>query len=188
MMAVAHAVQDKALFARVRREIDGVCEGNPLPALDQNKLTSHTLLSAIYAETLRMYVTVFIPVVPLHGDLNLGKWRVPKASMGLINAAIAHRNEEVWNTKDGLHPVDTFWAERFIIDPQDPTSGPFRPECRDRSLSTPGRGQVKAREGEPYFSLHNLEGSWIPYGGEYISTINISIPGDVCVCFFLLFG
>ncbi|KAI9897397.1 hypothetical protein N3K66_007253 [Trichothecium roseum] len=166
MMAVAHAVRDKTLHARLRDEVDGLCDGRPLPAVNQKSFTNHTLLSAMYAETLRLYITVFIPVVPLHGELDLGKWRVPQSSMGMINAAIAHRNEDVWNTKGGLHPVDTFWAERFIIDPQNATSGPFRPECRDRCADSREQVNVKAPGGgEPYFSLRGLEGSWIPYGG-----------------------
>ncbi|KEY72657.1 hypothetical protein S7711_09157 [Stachybotrys chartarum IBT 7711] len=158
LMATIHVLQDQALQSRVRKGVNDLCGERPLSHVHIKELTTQTLLSAVYAETLRMYVTVFVPVVPLHGVLDLGKWRIPQGSYGLMNAGVAHKNKDVWNTRAGAHPVDSFWADRFIIDPADPLSGPVRPESRDKY------GMV-VKGDEPFCASEGLEGFWIPYGG-----------------------
>lgn len=47
------------------------CDDHETMSIEQ--LLSNDLLSSIYAETLRLHIISFIPVVPMHGDLKLGK-------------------------------------------------------------------------------------------------------------------
>lgn len=76
-------------------------------------------------------------------------------------------NPEIWNagTPDDPHPLDRFWADRFLVYPDDPSSGPSR-----RDLSTTAKLQRKSdsgfkRETGPRFSMDGVTGGWIPYGG-----------------------
>ncbi|KAJ8117113.1 hypothetical protein ONZ43_g4285 [Nemania bipapillata] len=132
MMASFHVLNDPSLLRRVRDEII-TTYGNTCPMhLDAKQLSSSALLSSIYAETLRLHTTAFIPVVPMHGDLPLGKWLIPK---------------------------DSFWADRFIIDPADPQSGPINPKTS--TVAVPSSHDTD----KPYFTLKGLEGAWVPYGG-----------------------
>ncbi|KAG8425926.1 hypothetical protein J3459_008620 [Metarhizium acridum] len=162
MMAIIHTLQDVSLHKRLRGDLEELCGGESFQDVHHKAFTGHILLSAIYAETLRLHVSVFVPVLPLHGELDLGRWRIPQASWGFINAGVAHHNKDVWNTKGGLYPVDSFWADRFIVDPADPSSGPLRQGNRyqhDLSHDDDSHGS------RPRFSLEGLEGSWIPFGG-----------------------
>jgi cytochrome P450 len=165
LMALLHVVQDKELQERVRRRVDDIAGSTPLTEIPSRHLTSDALLSGIFAETLRLYVTVFVPVINMHGDLDLGRWRIPQGSYGLMNAGIAQRNEDVWNTRQGAHPVDSFWADRFIVDPADPESGPVRPEARQKYGAASSAGAEADVPDKPYFSTEGLDGSWIPFGG-----------------------
>lgn len=165
MMAAIHVIQDNALLKRVRQELDDSFIGKQISDIDTKSLSRCHLLNSIYAETLRLYITVFVPIIPLHGQLSVGRWRVPKGSLGAVNAAISHMDENIWNTESGRHPVQSFWAERFLVYPTDPSSGPVKPEHRaDR-----GEKLGKGSEDGAYFSTEGLDGSWIPYGGKFSS-------------------
>jgi hypothetical protein len=163
-MAALHVLQDRALKRRVRGELQNMCSEATLSTLASKELTHNVLLSSIYAETCRKYITVFIPVIPRYGDLDLGRWRTPQSSYGLINSAVAQMNPDVWNDREGAYPVDSFWADRFIVDPSDPLSGPVRPENRAKYGVKPGDAT------QPYFSTEGLEGSWIPFGGNSVAS------------------
>jgi hypothetical protein len=107
----------------------------------------------------------------------------------MVNTYASHMDEGFWNTRGGKYPVDSFWAERFIIDPEDAGSGPVRGDVQVQgykkpvappSVSVPSsgaggdsggeKGQVQSEGKEkqdPFFSVQGLEGAWIPYGGGY---------------------
>lgn len=105
----------------------------------------------------------------------------------MVNTYASHMDEGFWNTRGGKHPVDKFWAERFIIDPADVGSGPVRRDVHVEGYKrpvAPGSAQAPTAEGgdggekrevgggekekqEPFFSVRGLEGAWIPYGGGY---------------------
>lgn len=74
-------------------------------------------------------------------------------------------NKEYWNagTSGDPHPLDTFWAERFMVYPDDPDSGPLRKERRLGDKSTPSKEEGKSNE--PYFSLKGLKDVYTPFGG-----------------------
>ena len=102
-----------------------------------------------------------------------------------MSSRTAALNPSVWNagTATDRHPLDMFWAERFLVYPNDLTSGPLRDgKChadKATNLSQPQTDIVQRGEspscssydsptGErplPKFSMDALSGAWIPYGG-----------------------
>lgn len=158
-MAVFHIFRDPALLQRVRAEVDEYFpHSSSLDDINYKELWQLPLLSSIQAEVLRLYVDVLLIFSSPHEDTFLGRWRLPRGKKALVSTSIAHRDEAVWNTKEGLHPLDTFWADRFIIDPLDPSMGPLK---QGMDL-----GHDKEHHSKPFFSTQGLDGSWIPFGGK----------------------
>lgn len=79
--------------------------------------------------------------------------------MSIISPALLHQDESFWNTKGDLYPVNTFWADRFLVYPGDPESGPIRPECRKQNVDN-------GSDSEPYYSTEGLKSSWLPFGSK----------------------
>ncbi|KAK0710024.1 cytochrome P450 [Lasiosphaeria miniovina] len=158
MMMASHIFRDPVLLQRVRSELEeqhdfSLDSPETETTIDFKRLWKLPLLCSCYAETLRLHVEVLLMFSSPHSDVSLGKWRLPRTKIALVNTVIAHMDEAVWNTKGGLYPLNTFWADRFIVDPADPSSGPVRPECKPIIRK------------KPWFSTDGLDGSWIPYGG-----------------------
>lgn len=133
----------------------------PAADLDHKEVVKEPLLSSVYAETLRVYVNVYAVVTSPHEDVRLGQYFLPKKTLAVMNSAISHMDTEFWNTQGQRHPVQSFWAERFLVDPKNPSSGPVRPECRSMKP-----GVSSAQEAGSYFTTQDLDGSWYPYGGK----------------------
>jgi hypothetical protein len=80
-------------------------------------------------------------------------------------------NPNVWNagTSENLRPLDTFWADRFLIYPNDPKSGPLRKEyATEDEVLRDGKHPVgieNSSGNSPVFSMDGVGGGWIPYGG-----------------------
>ena len=176
-MAAWHIFRDPVLLARVRSELDEHLgphtTNNNNNGIDLQKLLKIPLLLSIYAETLRLYIKTYVIVSSQTTDVDLGRWRLPRGTMGLLNSTISHRDAEFWNTNgpDGTHhPVDTFWADRFLVDPRDAFSGPINPAMRDQVGEGRGRfGGEKLKDGKPFFFTEGLKASWFPYGGMFSS-------------------
>lgn len=113
----------------------------------------------MYAETLRFGVQIHIPRNAPHHELEVGGVRIQKNKLVMANTWLAHMDEAVWNTKGGEMPLDEFCAERFLVDPEDPSSGP----SKERVSTTPNQ---KAKNDGVRFSTDGLEGGWIPFGGR----------------------
>ncbi|KAF2267291.1 cytochrome P450 [Lojkania enalia] len=160
MLSVYHVFRDPSLLARVRQTLKDSFGDRPVSEIDANELILDPLLSSIQAETLRLYVNVCVMVSSPHTNVSLGRWWMPKGAVGLVSSGITHMDQNFWNTKDGAHPVGSFWADRFINDPRDPSSGPVSSNVQDHSI----RYNTKI-DGKPSFSLQGLEASWMPYGG-----------------------
>lgn len=122
--------------------------------LSFKELESIPLLNSLYAETLRYGVQIHIPRTAPHRPIRLGGITIPEDKLIIANTWLSHTDEDVWNTKGGKHPLNEFWAERFLVDPNDETSGPVK----HHNLQKPDTK-------DPYFSLDGLDGAWIPYGG-----------------------
>lgn len=169
MLSAFHIFKDPVLLQRVRDDLETSFGSQHLLDIDPIKFAKQSLLSSIYAETLRLYVKTYFMVSSPHTDVHLGRWRLPKGRIGLMNAGISHMDEAFWNEYGGEHPVTSFWADRFMIDPSDPQSGPVAPHVRESPEWVEPRREndenAQMSEG-PFFSMYGTEGSWYPYGGE----------------------
>ena len=165
--------RDPDLLARVEKEI-GACRISSTEtheaSLDINKLCSQPLLQSIYAETLRLRVALFVTRTPEHEDFNLGEWKLPAKTAIALSSRTAAMNPSIWNagTFENPKPLHTFWADRFLIYPNDPSSGPLRKDLADEKI-LPRHGRSTTvetlSETESTFSMDGVAGGWIPYGG-----------------------
>lgn len=164
-MANIHIFRSKSLLSRLRLSLADKTHISPANALSNiESLQKLPLLNSVYAEILRHYSQAYVTRCSPHNDVSLGKWTLPRNQVAMVSTYTAHHSEEYWNTKDGQHPVSDFWAERFLIDPKDPMSGPLRTD-----IEIPFRKAPKdlKPDDEPVFSTQGLDGIWIPYGGGY---------------------
>ena len=154
---------DPSLLSRVRSEVETcTCQTDAgYTRFDIERLCKKPLLQSIYAEALRLYIAAFIMRSPEREDMKINEWTFPKGEIVLVATTPAHMDETIWNTgRDNEHPLNQFWADRFLIYPKDPHSGPRKRIGVEENL--------KYREGDsPVFTLDDLGGSWIPYGGGF---------------------
>lgn len=175
---ILELIRDRTLLSRVRNEVDdAMLPGTPdnlsLPKFDLAKLCSGQLLQSSYAETLRLYMAVGLMRIPSHKDYILGKWRFPQDQLIIMSSRTAHHNQEIWNTgtQERPHPLNTFWADRFLIYPNDPTSGPLKktPDANGTATTSADQNGEHNNQWEeqnkPRFSMEGLAGTWVPYGG-----------------------
>jgi cytochrome P450 len=155
---------DPALEARIRKEFSSalIAPANPshVPVFDINKLCSGPLCQSIYAETLRIRVQVTVQRIAVQ-DINFCGWAIKKDSLISIGSNNEAMDKRIWNTGSDAdpHSLGEFWADRFLIYPNDPTSGPLKPR---EAVDIPEKVDDK---GEPRFSLEGLANSWIPFSG-----------------------
>ncbi|KAF1941001.1 cytochrome P450 [Clathrospora elynae] len=130
-------ISSTPLLAEVRAEVSKAVIDNATSKFDNSKLLSSPLLQSIYAETLRMYVAVMM-VRETTKECHLGDWTVPKKQSLVVCSYTEHMDARHWNTgtEQDPHPVDQFWAKRFL---QDTDSGPV-------------------------FSVSEMGGKFLPYG------------------------
>jgi cytochrome P450 len=160
------------LLSKTRAEIALATSGK---SLDVPKLLSQPLFQSIYSEELRMRAAVAIQRVPVIDNFSIGPWKFPRDQMILASSWHEHRDKSVWNEgpADGvIHPVEEFWAERFLVYPNDPTSGPRKPESKSKSKIrfTGDKEKVESEtseqpEDKPVFTIDPVQGSYVPYGG-----------------------
>lgn len=101
-----------------------------------------------------------IPRVVIGEDFQLGAWSIPEGSIVGLPTRSGAMNKDVWNDS---HPIETFWAERFLIYPDDPRSGPLRkPEAP--SPSKDQKPTVSPSPPAPVFSLKGLKAVYTPFG------------------------
>lgn len=173
MLACLEIFKDPVLLARVRQSILSALESREELRFDVKKLETNPILQSVYAEILRLHTQAYVARLSPHSDLLINGWKLPRNQISIIASYTAHMDTNVWNTKNGLYPLDTFWADRFLIHPDDPTSGPL---CLEAHLAQQAKDKVSSetittttpttKSGEPYFSMAGLDGSWVPYGGE----------------------
>ncbi|CAE7194177.1 hypothetical protein P3342_009588 [Pyrenophora teres f. teres] len=161
MMTTLHLFKDTNLLSRVRTSLeDTVSSDENGIEVAMDKLLSKDLLQSVYAETLRLYVQSYITRCSPHEDVPVGSWWLPRNEVSMVASYTSHMNTDLWNTREGKHPVTDFWAERFLLDPNDDQSGP---------LKRTGEEKVPAKAGDVgvHFSNKGLGGAWIPYGGGF---------------------
>lgn len=136
-----------------------------MDGLNMPKLLTNPLLQSIYSEELRLRNGVIIQRVPVVNNFKIGSWKFPKGNMILASSWHEQRDRSVWNegpVNGEFHSVEDFWAERFIVYPNDPNSGPAKPG-RDSKLKS--KTSIKDGDNRPRFTIDSVTGSYIPYGG-----------------------
>ncbi|RAL05357.1 cytochrome P450 [Aspergillus ibericus CBS 121593] len=158
MTLCTHMYSDSSLVEELRSVLRHCLQpGTESLQLDMEKIGKQPLLLSMYAETLRFGVQIHIPRCSPHQPLALGGETIQSNKLVLINTALAHTDEEVWNTKDGQYPLDTFWARRFLIDPADPGSGPLKPSSSSSSFAK-DRQPTDSKTSREDFTVQGLEG------------------------------
>ncbi len=164
--------RDPALLSRVQKEIEACRNTSPAsnqPSLDINRLCSQPLLQSIYAETLRLRVALMVTRTPEQEEFKVGEWTFPPGRVIVLSSRSGAMNPNVWNagTPEDPHPLDAFWADRFLIYPNDPMSGPLRKDPMNIKNHRLSRltSEEKLAETGPSFSMEGVAGGWIPYGG-----------------------
>ncbi|KAK5993560.1 Cytochrome P450 monooxygenase calL-like protein [Cladobotryum mycophilum] len=153
---VLEIFRDAKLLAKVREEVES-CRTTTGSGFDINLLLEKPLLQSIYSEVLRLRVHMLIPRIPHYEDLHINEWVIPMGKMLVISSTVAHMDGEVWNAgANNEHPLDTFWAERFLKYENIPGSGPRKSDIK---------GPRGANPGKAVYAIEDVEGSWIPYGG-----------------------
>ncbi|KAJ5715984.1 uncharacterized protein N7483_013165 [Penicillium malachiteum] len=145
---VIEIFQDPSLIERVRDEVKPCENGDSETIFDIDKLLQSPLLHASTKE-----------IQPEHTGL-----AHPHGKTLLMSSTPAHMDTEAWNTGvNNEHPLDSFWAERFIKVANDEQSGPKK--CTRQTASTSADSKCSHDTSNSIFAIDDVEGSWIPYGG-----------------------
>lgn len=140
-----------------------------------DSLCSIPLLQSMYAETLRLYTSLFSLRSASHASFTFCDFKIPKDELVAVDSRVAAMDSNAWNTgtltadADTPHPLNRFWAERFLVFPDDPTSGPLRvdPAAKAQMPVPESSAAPHSHNGKasPRFSMDGLAGAWVPYGG-----------------------
>ncbi len=165
MWCALEIFKDSSLLSRTRAELEDICLPN---ALSEAHFSSQTLVGlplfqSIYAETLRLRVRAYAARYTDRSELQLNEWTFPRKSIILVSTTPAHMDSSVWNTRNGDYPVNVFWADRFLIYPNDPLSGPMTRKATGED--SPPSSLLPGATTVPKFSLSGTNGIWLPYGG-----------------------
>ncbi|KAM5349734.1 hypothetical protein ACJ41O_006239 [Fusarium nematophilum] len=140
-------------------------------SFDIDRLCSGPLLNSIYCETLRVRVAAPVGRASLIPNLNFGRWRM-KQGVGMLSTSwTGGHDADFWNVGQTMpngsveHPVDSFWAERFLRYQDDPTSGPVRKA--GVKFTTSGKTPKRTPEDDRNARVvtEGTQGYWYPYGG-----------------------
>lgn len=159
---------DDNIKDRLMAEIEPTFTASSM-SFDKDRLFSGPLLNAIYCETLRLRVAAPVGRTSLIPGLKFGKWKLKQGVTMLSTSWIGGHDPKFWNTgrefPDGSveHPVGSFWAERFLQYPDDPSSGPVR----NPSVKSPPRTKRRTPEDDRNAQVvtEGTQGYWYPYGG-----------------------
>ncbi|KAK0610579.1 cytochrome P450 [Bombardia bombarda] len=164
MWTLLGILQDPSVTARVLAEVLP-CFDDSTGRLDPAKLYSQPLLTSAYMEALRMSSATTAARAPLSPNITLAGWTMERPATLLSLSWFAHHDDGFWNSDD--HPLDTFWAERFLEYPDDPASGPIRKTTGD--FGTKPTTTTRERSGEDDKTAKvvtsGIQGFYYPYGG-----------------------
>ena len=103
-------------------------------------------------------------------NFKISSWFVKPGKTMLICPYLSHRDDAVWNTGRTLpngqqeHPLNNFWAERFLEYPNDPLSGPTK-KTADLDKLPAAEANIPHNDKEAKFTLDELKGIYFPFGG-----------------------
>ena len=174
-------VLSKDLFDDAVKEVSSATRAseNP-PRFDQKRLLNSPLLQSIYAETLRMYVSVLM-LRKTRQESQLGGWVIPKSQHIAVCNYSEHMNEKLWNPEGSadMHPVGEFWGRRFLTfsDAKGMVEEPAPTES----------SELNQRAHAPRFSSEGLSCKWFPFGfGERVCPGRAFAKHQMLVAFALL--
>ncbi|RGP80721.1 7-alpha-hydroxycholest-4-en-3-one 12-alpha-hydroxylase [Fusarium longipes] len=159
---------DKNLTDRIIAEIEPSFHEKSL-SFDADRLYSGPLLNSVYLEVLRVRVAAPVGRSSLIPNLKLGKWPIKQGVNMLSTSWYGGRDPDFWNTGSTLpdgsdeHPVNSFWAERFLKYDDDPASGPVR----RTEIKTAPRNTKRTPEDDKNARVvtEGTQGYFYPYGG-----------------------
>lgn len=156
--------------------------------LDMSRILANPLLQSTYSEELRLRNGVIIQRVPAVDTSTIGPWKFSKGKKKSSHLLVTEkRDRSVWNEGpvNGvlLHSVEDFWAERFIVYPNEPNSGP-RKHGRN---SKPRAKTVSEEVGSPKFSTDSVTGAYIHFGGGLNICPGRSYAGQEVIGAFAMF-
>ncbi|OHE96909.1 hypothetical protein CORC01_07876 [Colletotrichum orchidophilum] len=166
---ILHTLLDQSLAARLRREL-GIRDKGEATPVDCTALSSAPLLNSVYRETLRLHVAGAIgrksvgAGLRLHGDSFSA---LPSGTTALSANWLGGLDGSIWNTGRTIngvteHSLESFWAERFLEYPDDPSSGPLRGASHSHGVAAKHvRDDSKAKLSNP----SALRGHFFPFGG-----------------------
>ncbi|KAK1476661.1 hypothetical protein CTAM01_15389 [Colletotrichum tamarilloi] len=167
-----HALLDATLTSRLRHELD-IKNDSKAASLDCTALSSAPLLNSVYRETLRLHVAGAIgrksvgAGLRLHGDsfstLPSGTTALSASWLGGLDGAIWNTGRTINGVKE--HSLDSFWPERFLEYPDDPTSGPLRKSNLVMHNYTVSEKYVRDDSKAKLSNPSALRGHFFPFGG-----------------------
>ncbi|KAH8747326.1 cytochrome P450, partial [Diaporthe sp. PMI_573] len=119
MWMLLYILLDQDLAQRLKPEIDPALSG-PFQ-LDFDNSLSRPLLHSVYCETLRLRIAGAVGRKCLDSDYSLGNSKIRKNIPVMFPNWLGSVNSLFWNASDvpwgkTKHPVEAFWAERFLGD------------------------------------------------------------------------
>jgi Cytochrome P450 len=150
-----HIFRDPSILVEIWQRLADTIKAEDCLKFDWKKLEEQPLLLLIYAETLRFGIQIHVTRSASHRELRVSNTLIPRNKLILINTWLAHTDSAVWNTKKDAFPLDTFWPQRFLIDPNDSSSGPTKKKISSYEKT---EAEVKSAK-EIHFSTDGLEGS-----------------------------
>jgi hypothetical protein len=157
-------VQDHALLKEVQAEADTAFQVDASTGkrvLDVQKMLGFPLLQSVYAEALRLHVSVNLTREVVGATATVAGYKLPNKSLIQAPTRIALYDERAWGV-DG-HPASRFWAHRHI-----------------KYVETQDDAGKTARTAE--FSLAAGPNDFIPYGTSHV----ISLLGIVLLIFGII--
>ncbi len=160
--AVFHIILDPGLTSRVRAETAS-CWDSSTERFDVASLCAKPLLTSIYMEALRHCVATSTARKPIVPHSRIGDFALdPNAILLSISWFGAH-DAAFWNTgSGGEHPVEDFWAERFLEYAGDAGSGPVR---KDEPVVRAAAERTAEDDKTAEVVTAGTEGHFYPYGG-----------------------
>ncbi|KAL8638804.1 MAG: hypothetical protein Q9228_004077 [Teloschistes exilis] len=160
--SIIEVFRDKQLLFEVREELARVEFHGTADTDDIEKLLASPLLQSICNELLRLRVEVQTIFSSDKEDIQINEWRIPKGSLVVVPAGDAHKDPQVWNTRNGQYPLGKFWAEKFLAYPGHPQSGPRKPSHLDSDMNKASGHPLQ--DDAPKFVTSGLADSYMPFG------------------------
>lgn len=165
-----HIIIDKDLTDRVQSEIASTFDYQS-NNIKLDKLMKLPLFNSIYRETLRLHAASAVGRTPTLESELPGGWKIKPDVPIMTTNWLGGLDMSFWNTGRVLpdrtpeHPLDGFWAERFLEFSDDPLSGPIRKEQTHMPLPAERPERKDSQDRVVKLVTTGLQGHFFPFGG-----------------------